>query len=76
MKARKPTPSADSVLPTIQLMVVVAPTVAVAAAPSRPTMAESTYWAATWSICSSIVGQASPSTIHSVFRFCLCVICK
>ena len=62
-------PRAESELPTSQLMVVVAPTAAVASAPRRPTMAESTYCAATWSICSSIVGHASASTIHSVDRF-------
>ena len=75
IKARKPMPSAESVLPTIQLMVTVAPTVAVAAAPRRPTMAESTYCAATASICSSIVGHARASTIPSV-RHLSVVFCK
>ena len=43
MKARKPMPMAESVAPTIQLMVTVLPTAAVAWAPRRPTMAASTY---------------------------------
>ena len=38
---------------------------AVALAPRRPTMAESTYCAATCSHCSSIVGHASAITVRS-----------
>ena len=60
--ARKPTPKAETVLPTSQLTVTVLPTAAVAAVPSEPTIAVSTYCTAVWISCSSIVGQARAST--------------
>ena len=59
MNARKPTLSADNVLLTSQLTVLVAPTAAVALVPSEPTMAVSIYCTAVCMSCSSMVGQAS-----------------
>ena len=59
MYARKPTPMADTVLPTSQLTVVVEPTAAVAAVPREPTIAVSMYCTAVCSSWSSMVGQAS-----------------
>ena len=58
MKARKPTPKADTMPPTSQPTVVVAPTAAVASVPREPTMAVSMYCTAVCISCSSIVGQA------------------
>ena len=63
--ARNPTPKAATVLPISQLTVTVLPTAAVAAVPSEPTMAVSTYCTAVWISCSSIVGHASESTVGS-----------
>ena len=54
-------------------MVVVVPIAAVAAAPSRPTMAESTYCVATCIVCSKTVGHARTRIIRSVPR---CVFIK
>ena len=43
IKARKPTPTADTMLPIIQFTVPVAPTEAVASVPREPTIAVSMY---------------------------------
>ena len=53
-------------LPIIQLTVVVTPTAAVARAPSRPTMAASTYCTAVLMACSSMVGQAKAKITGSM----------
>ena len=49
-----------------QLMVVVAPTAAVAVVPKEPTMAVSIYWPAVCITCSTIVGQARATIIAKV----------
>lgn len=54
-------------------MVVVVPIAAVAAAPSQPTMAESTYCVATCIVCSKTVGHARTRIVRSVPR---CVFIK
>ena len=65
--------SADTVLLTSQLTVVVAPTAAVAYVPSEPTMAVSIYCTAVCISCSSMVGHASaritPIILQSSFVF-------
>lgn len=66
MNARKPTPMADTVAPTNQLTVPVEPTAAVASVPREPTMAVSIYCTAVCISCSSIVGQASATTVFSM----------
>ena len=68
IKARKPTPTADTTLPIIQLTVDVAPTAAVAAVPREPTMAVSIYCTAVWVSCSSMVGQARVKMAASMVR--------
>ena len=65
MTLRNPTPTAEIVQMMSQLIVVVAPTAAVAAVPSAPTMAVSIYCTAVCMSCSSIVGHASESTAGS-----------
>lgn len=62
---KKPMPQAEMMQMMSQLMVVVAPTAAVAAVPSEPTMAVSMYCTAVCMSCSSIVGHASVSTAGS-----------
>ena len=57
------TPKAEIVLFTSQFTVLVAPTAAVAAVPREPTIAVSTYCTAVPTRLSSIVGQASASTV-------------
>ena len=64
-------PSAETEPFTSQFIVVVEPTAAVAAVPSEPTIAVSTYCTAVYISCSSMVGHASAiigaSRLHFIF---------
>ena len=66
---RKPTPRADSELPTNQPTVLVEPTAADACVPSEPTMAVSTYCTAVCISCSSMVGNAKEITVGNSPHF-------
>ena len=66
ISARKPTPRAETVLPTSQFTVLVAPTAATARVPREPTMPVSIYCTAVCISCSSMVGQASVKMADSM----------